>query len=93
MKKRLLTLLLVTLTCVVAISAQGRRGLRINEVMIANDSTSVVDDFGKYSAWVELFNSTFGPLEISSVFLTNDSTNNTLYPLPLGDVNTEIPSR
>ena len=93
MKKRLLTLLLVTLTCVVAISAQGRRGLRINEVMIANDSTSVVDDFGKYSAWVELFNSTFGPLEISSVFLTNDSTNNTLYPVPLGDVNTEIPSR
>ncbi len=93
MKKRLLTLLLVTLTCVAAISAQGRRGLRINEVMIVNDSTSVVDDFGKYSAWVELFNSTFGPLEISSVFLTNDSNNHTLYPVPLGDVNTEIPSR
>lgn len=93
MKKRLLTLLLVTLTCVAAISAQGRRGLRINEVMIENDSSSVVDDFGKYSAWVELFNSTFAPLEISSVFLTNDSTNKTLYPVPLGDVNTEIPSR
>lgn len=93
MKKRLLTLLVVTLTCVAAISAQGRRGLRINEVMIANDSTSVVDDFGKYSAWVELFNSTFGPLEISSVFLTNDRNNNTLYPVPLGDVNTEIPAR
>ena len=62
MKKRLLTLLVVTLTCVVAISAQGRRGLRINEVMIENDSSSVVDDFGKYSAWVELFNSTFVPL-------------------------------
>lgn len=93
MKKRLLTLLVVTLTCVVAISAQGRRGLRINEVMIENDSSSVVDDFGKYSAWVELFNSTFAPLEISSVYLTNDSTNKKLYPVPLGDVNTEIPSR
>lgn len=93
MKKRILTLLVVALAGVIAISAQGRRGLRINEVMIVNDSTSVVDDFGQYSAWVELFNSTFGPLEISSVFLTNDPSRPTLYPVPLGDVNTEIPTR
>lgn len=93
MKKRLLTLLLVTLACVTAVSAQGRRGLRLNEVMIVNDSTSVVDDFGRYNAWVELYNSTFAPLEISSVFLTNDRNNNKLYPVPLGDVNTEIPAR
>lgn len=93
MKKRILTLFVVALAGVVALSAQGRRGLRINEVMIANDSTSVIDDFGQYSAWVELFNSTFGPLEISSVFLTNDPSRPTLYPVPLGDVNTEIPTR
>ncbi|MBD5322602.1 MAG: lamin tail domain-containing protein [Bacteroides sp.] len=93
MKKRILTLLVVAVAGVIAISAQGRRGLKINEVMIVNDSTSVVDDFGQYSAWVELFNSTFGPLEISSVYLTNDPANPTLYPVPLGDVNTEIPTR
>lgn len=93
MKKRILTLLVVALAGVTAISAQGRRGLRINEVMIANDSTSIVDDFGQYHAWIELFNSTFGPLEISSVFLTNDPDNATAYPVPLGDVNTEIPTR
>ena len=93
MKKRILTLLVVALAGVIAISAQGRRGLRINEVMIVNDSTSVVDDFGQYSAWVELFNSTFGPLEISSVFLTHDPACPTLSPVPLGDVNTEIPTR
>lgn len=93
MKKRLITLLMVTLACVVAVSAQGRRGLRINEVMIVNDSSSVIDDFGRYSAWIELYNSTYAPLEISSVFLTNDRNNNTLYPVPLGDVNTEIPAR
>lgn len=93
MKKRILTLLVVALAGVIAISAQGRRGLRINEVMIVNDSTSVVDDFGRYNAWVELYNSTFGPLEISSVFLTNDPSKPTLYPVPLGDVNTEIPAR
>ncbi len=50
MKKRILTLFVVALAGVIAISAQGRRGLRINEVMIANDSTSVVDDFGRYNA-------------------------------------------
>lgn len=80
------------MACVTAVSAQGRRGLRINEVMVENDS-SVVDDFGRHHAWIELFNSTFGPLEISSVYLTDDKTNNTKYPVPLGDVNTEIPAR
>lgn len=93
MKNRLLALLVLIVACAVGVSAQGRRGLRINEVMIVNDSTSVIDDFGRYNAWVELYNSTFGPLEISSVFLTNDRNDNTLYPVPLGDVNTEIPAR
>lgn len=93
MKKRLLTLAVVMVAAIGLLSAQGRRGLRINEVMIANDSSSIVDDFGRYNAWIELFNSTFGPLEISSVYLTNDSTVPALYPIPLGDVNTEIPTR
>ncbi len=85
-------MLVVVTACVTAVSAQGRRGLRINEVMVVNDS-SVVDDFGQRHAWVELYNSTFAPLEISSVFLTNDKDNNKKYPVPLGDVNTEIPAR
>lgn len=80
------------MACVTAVSAQGRRGLRTNEVMVVNDS-SVVDDFGQHHAWVELYNSTFAPLEISSVYLTNDKDNNKKYPVPLGDVNTEIPAR
>lgn len=92
MKKKLFLLLVVVTACVTAVSAQGRRGLRINEVMVVNDS-SVVDDFGQRNAWVELYNSTFAPLEISSVYLTNDRDNNKKYPVPLGDVNTEIPAR
>lgn len=92
MKKKLFLLLVVVTACVTAVSAQGRRGLRINEVMVVNDS-SVVDDFGQHHAWVELYNSTFAPLEISSVFLTNDRDNNKKYPVPLGDINTEIPAR
>ena len=71
--------------------AQGRKGLCINEVMVQNDS-SVVDDYGLRHGWIELYNSTHAPMEISSVYLTNDSTKPTLYPVPLGDVNTEIPA-
>lgn len=92
MKKQLTALFVLILTCSVMVSAQGRRGLRINEVMVQNDS-SVIDDYGRHVAWIELFNSTYAPLEISSVYLTNDSTNPKLYPVPLGDVNTEIPAR
>lgn len=92
MKKKLSLALIALFACAVTVSAQGRRGLRINEVMVANDS-SVVDDYGCHSAWVELFNSTFAPLEISSVFITDDRNNPKKYPVPLGDVNTEIPAR
>lgn len=92
MKKKL-TLLLVAMVAFAAVaSAQGRRGLRINEVMVCNDS-SVVDDYGRHTAWIELFNSTFAPLDISSVFITVNRDSTKMYPVPLGDVNTEIPAR
>lgn len=72
--------------------AQSRSALRINEVMVANDS-SMIDEYGNRHAWIELFNTNFAPLEISSVFLTNDKNNPTKYPVPLGDVKTDIPER
>lgn len=92
MKRIILIAIVALLGGAMSLSAQGRRGLRINEVMVANDS-SVVDDYGRHSAWVELFNSTFAPLEISSVFITDDPSQPRKYPVPLGDVNTEIPAR
>ena len=94
MKKICITVLVAVVALIAAsdASAQGRRGLRLNEVMVTNDS-SVTDDYGRRSAWVELFNSTFAPLEISSVFITDDPSNPKKYPVPLGDVNTRIPKR
>lgn len=90
MKKSLLTLLFVVLAIVA--SAQSRSALRINEVMVSNDN-GLIDEYGNRSAWIELFNSNFSPLEISSVYLTNDPAEPRKYPVPLGDVNTEIPKR
>jgi len=92
MKRRIIIALALLVTSVSLTFAQGRRGLRINEVMVVNNS-NFVDDYGRKSAWVELFNTTFAPLEISSVYITNDKNNPTKYPVPLGDVNTRIPKR
>ncbi|MCM1021404.1 MAG: lamin tail domain-containing protein [Muribaculum sp.] len=93
MKKSIILLIALLIGgCLNQAVAQGRRGLRINEVMVTNDS-NYVDDYGHHTAWIELFNSTYAPLEISSVYLTNDPANPTKYPVPLGDVNTEIPAR
>lgn len=92
--KKSIFLLLVMLACgfLNQVDAQGRRGLRINEVMVTNDS-NFVDDYGRHNAWIELYNSTYAPMEISSVYLTNDPAEPKKYPVPLGDVNTEIPAR
>lgn len=92
MKKYLLLTLVLIATASLSLSAQGRRGLRINEVMVQNDS-NYVDDFGHHTAWIELFNTAHAPLEISSVFITDDPNNPKKYPVPLGDVNTKMPKR
>lgn len=82
----------VALLCSLSLSAQSRRALRINEVMVENNS-SVVNEYGERVGWIELYNSNFGPLEISSVYLTNDSLNPTKYPVPLGDLRTKVGKR
>ncbi|HIT16715.1 MAG TPA: OadG family protein [Candidatus Avimuribaculum pullicola] len=90
--KGIALLLLLCFTASIASFAQGRRGLYINEVMVQNDS-NYVDDYGLRHGWIELYNSTYNHMEISTVFLTNDSTNPTKYPVPRGDVHTDIPAR
>ncbi len=91
MKQKLCLLLIALLACSGAM-AQNRRALRINEVMVQNDS-SIVDEYGHRSGWIELFNANYGPLEISSVFLSTDSTNKTMYPVPMGDELTKMGKR
>lgn len=92
MRKSIILFLALTLIGSASALAQGRKGLRINEVMVQNDS-NYVDDYGRHEAWVELFNSTFAPMDIASIYLTTDSTQPKMYPVPLGDVKTEIPPR
>jgi Na+-transporting methylmalonyl-CoA/oxaloacetate decarboxylase gamma subunit len=93
MKKRLLLMLVMAVVCGAWVSAQTRSALRINEVMIENTPEGIADEYGAHNAWIEIFNSNFAPIEISSIYITNDKNNPTLYPVPLGDVNTRIHKR
>ncbi len=92
-----ITVLALAAMCAPAAQAQTRQQLKINEVMVEN-YTSIVDDYGERHGWIELFNGNFAPLEISTMFLTTDTSataraNGQWYPIPLGDVNTRIPKR
>ena len=72
-----------------AVMGQGRKELRINEVMVTNDS-SIVDDYGRHAAWIELVNPTHAPVNISAVYLTDDLNNPRKYFVPTGDSRTKI---
>ncbi len=72
--------------------AQNVKSLRINEVMILNED-NFEDDYGKKSAWIEIFNTSYGSVDLGGCFLTNDKDNPTKYPVPKGDVLTIIPPR
>ena len=79
--KKILFFALAAIVGLVA-NAQGRSALKINEVMVSNNS-SIVDEYGDRNAWIELFNSAFGPLEISSFYLPTDPDQPKMYAVPL----------
>ena len=93
MKKRLFLMLVAAMAVCLGVQAQGRSALRINEVMVENTPDGIADEYGQHNAWIEVYNSNFAPIEISSIYLTNDSTQPKMYPVPLGDVKTKIPKR
>lgn len=61
----------------------------INEVMVVNE-TNFTDDFGQRSGWIEIYNNTSATQNLAGMFLTTDKNNPKMYPIPLGDVLTQI---
>jgi Na+-transporting methylmalonyl-CoA/oxaloacetate decarboxylase gamma subunit len=72
------------------IQAQRVTSMRINEILVINDE-NFLDDYGRRSGWIELFNSSAGTVNIAGCYLTNDPKNQKKYPIPKGDVLTKIP--
>ncbi len=63
-----------------------------NEVLI-NNKTNFIDEYGQRSAWFELFNASYGIVDIGGCYLSNDRNNPTMYMIPKGDVLTKIQQR
>lgn len=90
--KRFGVLLLFILLVSFGAQAQRATSMRINEVLVINDD-NFVDDYGKRHAWIELFNTSAGTVNIAGCYLTDDKNNPKKYPIPKGDVLTQIPPR
>lgn len=90
--KKIGVLLLFALLVSFGAQAQRATSMRINEVLVINED-NFVDDYGKRHGWVELFNTSAGTVNIAGCFLTDDKNNPKKYPIPKGDVLTQIPPR
>ncbi len=72
--------------------AQSTMDLRLNEILVYNDS-SYTDDFGMHVPWIEIFNTAYNSVNIGGLYLSDDLNNPKKYLIPKGDPRTKIPSR
>ena len=84
--------LVLLLSSSLVLRAQSSIDLRINEILVYNDS-NYVDDFGKHSPWIEIFNSAYNTVDIGGLYLTDDMSNPTKYQIAKGQTMTRIPKR
>ena len=87
-----LFILLGVLSCASSAFAQNISDMRLNEVLVTN-TEGFEDDYGYRSGWIELFNTSYGTVNIAGCYLTDDPNNLTKYRIPKGDVLTYIPPR
>jgi Na+-transporting methylmalonyl-CoA/oxaloacetate decarboxylase gamma subunit len=87
----IVALLLIIFTSI-SVDAQNAVALKLNEILVINDSNAV-DDFGEHSAWIEIFNSSYNTVNIGGCYLTDDLNNPTKYWIPTGDPATKISAR
>ncbi len=87
-----LILLLGVLVCASNVYAQNMSDMRLNEVLVTN-TEGFEDDYGYRSGWIELFNTSYGTVDIAGCYLSTDPNNLTMYRIPKGDVLTKVQPR
>jgi Na+-transporting methylmalonyl-CoA/oxaloacetate decarboxylase gamma subunit len=75
-----------------ALKAQNAGDLRLNEILVYNDS-NYVDEYGVRSSWIEIVNSSYSNVNIGGCYLTDDMDNPTKYWIPSGAPETAMPPR
>ena len=87
--KNKIGIVVVALIIAMNIQAQQTTSIKINEVLVINQD-NYMDDYGKKSPWIELFNASPGTVNVEGCFLTTDLSNPKMYPIPKGDVRTKL---
>ncbi len=82
----------VVLFLTTLVYAQNATSLRINEIVKYNVN-GYQDSYGKRSAWVEIFNTSYATVDIAGCYLTNNPAIPKMYMVPKGDINTKIKPR
>ncbi len=54
-----------------SVFGQGSRNIKINEVM-TNNTASIVDEYGRYRAWLELSNIAYSSYNVRGMYITTD---------------------
>lgn len=91
--KQLLSAVLVLFAGAIALSAQNVSDLIISEALAQPDSTSIMDDYGRHTGWVELYNKSTGTVNFGGCYLTDDRTNLRKSLIPKSDLRTKIGPR
>jgi len=89
MKNKLTMLFLFALILNFGVNAQRATSMKINEVLVINEE-NFLDDYGKRSSWIELYNSSAGTVDIKGCYITDDKNNLTKYMIPKGDILSKI---
>ena len=92
MKHLKLFLAVVGLTLAFGAGAQSQDAMRLNEYLVVN-TDDFQDDFGQQNAWFELFNSSYGTVDIGGCYLSDDANNLKKYAIPGGDLMTKVKPR
>ena len=94
MRKLNRILLLLAIAAVsFAANAQNMTDIRINEFIVSSDSTGCMDDYGCKTAWIEIYNPSYGTVDIGGCFLSTNSENLKMHVFPKGDNKTKIAPR
>lgn len=72
--------------------AQSQGQMRLNEILVIN-TNDYQDDYGQQSSWIEIFNASYGTVDIGGCYISDDPSNLRKYQIPGGDVLTKIKPR
>lgn len=93
MKRILLTISTILAGGLFMAHAQNVSDLIISEVLAEPDSSCIMDDYGRRTGWIEIFNKSQGTVNYGGCFLSDDRNNLKKSPITKSDNRTKIGPR